>query len=242
MSIECMTRVWKHSKAKGSALLLLLAIADYAHDDGTGAYPGMKTLAAKTRMSERNVRYMVQELVGMGELSVEERASTYGTNKYAVLAGQEKIAPPDVPSPNRREERQLSGEDGQPGAEGEETDCRSGEAIAAAANPSVIPSPNPSVLKPRGGSIAANDQTPWCQALTILKASLNKADYKTWVEPTILVRAENGKVVIGGANEYGVQWLREHVSINVADALEKVLGKKVAVEFVVQPPVREDAD
>jgi chromosomal replication initiation ATPase DnaA len=62
------------------------------------------------------------------------------------------------------------------------------------------------------------------------------------VEPTVLVRAENGKVVIGGANEYGVQWLREHVSINVADALEKVLGKKVAVEFVVQPPVRENAD
>jgi len=42
MSIEHMTLVWKHSKKGGTALLLLLAIADFANDDGV-AWPSLAT-------------------------------------------------------------------------------------------------------------------------------------------------------------------------------------------------------
>jgi hypothetical protein len=34
MSIEVMTRVWANSKQKGSALLLMVSIADYANERG----------------------------------------------------------------------------------------------------------------------------------------------------------------------------------------------------------------
>ncbi len=34
MSIKIMSAVWRYSKAKGSALLVLLAIADFANDQG----------------------------------------------------------------------------------------------------------------------------------------------------------------------------------------------------------------
>jgi hypothetical protein len=34
MSIRVMTKVWDHSTQKGSTLLLLLALADHAADDG----------------------------------------------------------------------------------------------------------------------------------------------------------------------------------------------------------------
>jgi DnaD/phage-associated family protein len=52
---------------KGSALLLLLAIADFADDDGV-AFPGTSTLAEKIRMSERQVVRLRQMLYESGEL------------------------------------------------------------------------------------------------------------------------------------------------------------------------------
>jgi hypothetical protein len=85
MSVKCMDRVWEHSRAKGSALLLLLAIADHAHDDGTGAYMSQRTLAAKTRLSVRQVRRLIDQLVAARELSSEAREGT--TDMLAVLVG-----------------------------------------------------------------------------------------------------------------------------------------------------------
>ena len=41
MSIRVMTQVWDTSEQKGSALLLLLALADHAADDGF-CWPGIQ--------------------------------------------------------------------------------------------------------------------------------------------------------------------------------------------------------
>ena len=67
MSIRVMTNVWENSIAKGSVLLLLLAIADNANDDGE-AWPGTEYLAHKIRMSERQVIRLRQKLYDSGEL------------------------------------------------------------------------------------------------------------------------------------------------------------------------------
>lgn len=75
MSIRVMTRVWEHSGHKGSNLLLMLALADNANDDGI-AWPGQKYLADKIRMSERTVRRLVGELVESGELEVLEQGGS----------------------------------------------------------------------------------------------------------------------------------------------------------------------
>lgn len=67
MSIRVMTKVWEHSRMKGSALLLLLAISDFADDEGY-AFPGTYTLSRKIRMSERQVIRLRQILYDSGEL------------------------------------------------------------------------------------------------------------------------------------------------------------------------------
>jgi hypothetical protein len=74
MSIAIMTHVWERSQHKGSELLLLLAIADNANDQGI-AYPSLRTLARKIRMSRRNVIFLVKRLVASGELRVETGTS-----------------------------------------------------------------------------------------------------------------------------------------------------------------------
>jgi hypothetical protein len=80
-----MTLVWEHSSQDGNALLLMLALADFADDHGV-AFPSVERLAKKSRMSERNAHYVIKGLVEAGELSVERGAGgRKGTNRYQIL-------------------------------------------------------------------------------------------------------------------------------------------------------------
>lgn len=91
MSIKVQAQLWDHSAHDGSKLLLLLAIADFADDDGY-AWPSVDTLAQKMRMGRRNVQYLVRELVESGELEIADEGGGRGrTHLYRVLVGQERV-------------------------------------------------------------------------------------------------------------------------------------------------------
>lgn len=88
-----MSQVWQHSKAGATELLALLAIADFADDNGI-AYPSIKTLSEKIRMSERNTQYLIGKLQESGELFVEKNAGPRGCNLFRVQSFQgANIAP-----------------------------------------------------------------------------------------------------------------------------------------------------
>jgi len=74
VSVRAVSLVWERSRAKGSELLVLLAIADYAHDDGRDAWPSEQTLAAKSRMTDRQVRNVLRRLEAEGEIVIEKNA------------------------------------------------------------------------------------------------------------------------------------------------------------------------
>lgn len=86
MSVRVLTRVWSESTQKLGSLLVLLAIADFADDEGV-AYPSVPTLAKKSRLSKRQVNYVLQKLTESGELNVEIGAGPHGANIYRVLTG-----------------------------------------------------------------------------------------------------------------------------------------------------------
>jgi hypothetical protein len=86
MSINVMTRVWQHAQHKGSALLLLLALADHANDEGI-CWPSIQTLAAKIRMSERQTQRMLGTLIASGDVYAHEGRGRSHTSRYAVLTG-----------------------------------------------------------------------------------------------------------------------------------------------------------
>jgi hypothetical protein len=56
MATKITTEVWEHSQAKGSALLLLLALADFADSDHAQCCPAVQRLSCMIRMSERNTQ------------------------------------------------------------------------------------------------------------------------------------------------------------------------------------------
>src|SRR5437879_5273234 len=85
MSIKVMSLVWEHSRATGGDLLVLLAIADHAHDDGGGAWPSVETLAKMARLTERQVQRALRHL----ERDLHELGVTYGggrrkTSRYRI--------------------------------------------------------------------------------------------------------------------------------------------------------------
>ena len=93
MSVKVMQQVFEHSKATGNDRVVLLVLADHAHDDGTSAYPSHKRIAKKSGgISERTVRYCLARLLGAGEIErVGRRGKTieYRISNPANLAGVE---------------------------------------------------------------------------------------------------------------------------------------------------------
>jgi len=85
MSVRCITRVWEGSAHAGSELLMLLAIADFADDDGR-AYPSVTTLAKKVRITTRHAVRVLSNLQASGELGVQKNTGPKGTNRYRLLA------------------------------------------------------------------------------------------------------------------------------------------------------------
>lgn len=72
MSLDAYAQVWKNSKITDPrALLVLLAIADYARDDGTNAYSPNERMADKARLKVRGLQKVYEKLVKAGELVVE---------------------------------------------------------------------------------------------------------------------------------------------------------------------------
>lgn len=68
MSIDLMSQVWKSDAYSGGKLLVLLALADWASDDGTHIFPKMATLAQKARLSHRQAQNCIKQLRDDGVL------------------------------------------------------------------------------------------------------------------------------------------------------------------------------
>ena len=85
MSVKVTTWVWEHSASRGPARLVLLAIADNAHDDGAQAWPSITTLVRKTGLAERTVQVALNALQAIGELQVDHNAGPRHCNLYRIL-------------------------------------------------------------------------------------------------------------------------------------------------------------
>ena len=87
MSVEATTVVLHHSKAEGSAKLVLWGIAN--HHSDAGSWPAISTLAKYANIKERRVQQIIRQLADMGEISIDEQGGygegQYKTNRYHIL-------------------------------------------------------------------------------------------------------------------------------------------------------------
>lgn len=90
MSIKCVGWVLEHSETRLSDRLVLLALADYAHDDGGMAFPAVGTLAHKARVSKTGCRKCLRRLEEAGEI-MATGITRHGTVIYSILMGRETL-------------------------------------------------------------------------------------------------------------------------------------------------------
>lgn len=99
MSVRTMATVWEKSRHSGSELLMLLAIADFADDNGR-AYPSITTLATKCRTKQRYAIKLLDALSASGELEIRRQQGPMGrggrTNLYRVQLDRLGARPAEV--------------------------------------------------------------------------------------------------------------------------------------------------
>ena len=94
MSIRLMSQVWEDTRIESQAeLLVLLALADHARDDGL-CWPSMRSIAGKARIEERSAQRIIRRLT---EKDFVELVSKGGCidgqntpNRYRVIGGDRR--------------------------------------------------------------------------------------------------------------------------------------------------------
>lgn len=109
MSIKLMTWVWDGYPGKGSDLLCMLAMADFANDEGGSLHPSVATIAKKLRVDPKQARRLIHGLIDEGFVSVvgnESGGQPGATRHYQInfarlkqLAADAETAPLDGRTP-----------------------------------------------------------------------------------------------------------------------------------------------
>ena len=85
MSVKAMTYVWENSPYTGNALIVHLALADHCDDQGI-CWPSQRYLGEKCKVSERQVRRIIYQMVADGFLFIDVRGKQgKNNNKYRLL-------------------------------------------------------------------------------------------------------------------------------------------------------------
>jgi DNA-binding transcriptional ArsR family regulator len=101
VSVKVTTWVWDHAPVtEVDQMLVLLALADYADEETWTAWPTIKKLATKVRMSQRTVQRHLRDLETAGRLSTKLNAGgkremdpRYRPNAYQILGVSHAVTP-----------------------------------------------------------------------------------------------------------------------------------------------------
>lgn len=87
MSVQATTWVWEKSTSAGSAMLVLLAIADAANREGEQSCQSIATITRMSRLSESTVHRAIKFLLEAGEIEITGTSTRYsGTNIFRLPA------------------------------------------------------------------------------------------------------------------------------------------------------------
>ena len=93
MSIRLMSQVWEDTRIESQAeLLVLLALADHARDDGL-CWPSMRSIAGKARIEERSAQRIIRRLIEKGLIELVSQGGCIDgcntPNRYRVVGSEQ---------------------------------------------------------------------------------------------------------------------------------------------------------
>jgi len=107
MSIKIMSQIWNGGPEKQSDRFVLLALADYANDDGE-CWPSIAVVMRKTCMSKRGIQTVLRRLKADGWLEIEAGGGRKNCNLYRVKTPQEMHPAGDAPPHMSAETPQMT--------------------------------------------------------------------------------------------------------------------------------------
>lgn len=78
-----MSLVWERAPYSGGSLLVLLALADWANDDGL-CWPSIQRLADKTRIDRRSAQRIIRQLEKDGFIKIDEGGGRAKQHRYFI--------------------------------------------------------------------------------------------------------------------------------------------------------------
>ena len=96
MSVSISKAVWKRARARGTDLVILLCLADFADEDGVAA-PSVATIAHQARIVPRSVAKCLAKLKRSGQIREAGRGPK-GVVRYRVTLSPGTDAAPDTPA------------------------------------------------------------------------------------------------------------------------------------------------
>ena len=94
MSVKYMSMVWSDMpELNGTNLLVMLALSDHANDDGV-CWPSIKSLAKKSRISTRQAKRVVKDLVERGYVRIAEKGGGRGKTTVYVMNQKGDVVSP----------------------------------------------------------------------------------------------------------------------------------------------------
>jgi hypothetical protein len=107
MSVQALGWVLENSAARLGARLVLIALANHAHDDGSNAYMSQATIAREARLTVRQVRRCLNELETSGEI-IRSGKTEHGVVKWQLRMSDRTECPPGHSRPSDRTNRAKS--------------------------------------------------------------------------------------------------------------------------------------
>lgn len=101
MSIRIMSQVWDNGPEDKAELVVMLALADFADDEGK-CWPSVDAIGKKARMSERNARRILRKLEVDGYLKTIEGGGRHGCSQYRI--NPDKMSPGQNVPPGQNEQ------------------------------------------------------------------------------------------------------------------------------------------
>lgn len=99
MSFPMMREIWKNGPEKQAERFVLLALADYANDQGE-CWPAVSSLAMRTCMSVRGVQTILRRLEADGWLAIEVGGGRKNCNMYRIKTPQLDAETPQLTALN----------------------------------------------------------------------------------------------------------------------------------------------
>src|ERR1700741_3073343 len=92
-----------------------------------------------------------------------------------------------------------------------------------------------------GAHFNPNVDPIWSQCLEIFRSRVNTQSFKTWFEPIVPFKTDEGKFFIRVPSQFFSEWLEEHYFSLISEALTQVTGRELALEYNIAPDDRDNS-